>query len=91
MIDLTGMISIAFLKKEVFCGSERGMRFRLAKIGEEDKDEIEAVIWPEPWNYQQTEEDKKERMRFPFTKQGIDQAVEWMNERYHKEPEKWKR
>lgn len=92
MIDLSGMISIALLKKEVFCGSEKGMRFRLAKVSnEENEDVLEAVIWPEPFNYATTEEEKKEREQFPFTKEGIGQAVDWMNQKHDSEPERWKK
>lgn len=92
MIDLSGMISIPLLKKEVFCGSEKGMRFRLAKVSsEETGDELEAVIWPEPFNYETTAEEKKERKQFPFTKEGIGQAVDWMNKTHENEPERWKK
>lgn len=92
MIDLSGMISIPLLKKEVFCGSERGMRFRLAKVSSEEKgEELEAVIWPEPFNYATTAEEKKERKQFPFTKDGIEQAVAWMNQKHDGEPERWKK
>ena len=41
MIDLTGMISIPYLKKTTFTGSEKGTNFMIRKIsgeeGEPDK------------------------------------------------------
>ena len=38
MIDLTGMISIPYLKKTTFTGSEKGTNFMIRKIsGEEGK------------------------------------------------------
>ena len=83
MIDLSGMISVPLLKKEVFCGSEKGMRFRLAKVSDEETgDKIQAVIWPEPFNFEETEEKKKEYAYFSFSKEGIAEAVAWMNESY---------
>ena len=51
MIDLTGMISIPYLKKTVFTGSEKGTNFMIRKIsGEEgEPDKIQAVTWPGPF------------------------------------------
>ncbi|MDO4296351.1 MAG: hypothetical protein Q4D90_09385 [bacterium] len=92
MINLSGMISLALLKKETFTGSERGMRFRLAKVSDEaEGDRLEAVVWPEPFQFSATEEEKKERAYFSFSQEGLTEAVAWMNERHSTEPEKWKK
>lgn len=93
MIDLSGMISIPFLKKSVFTGSYQGMRYLLRKdekmvkeaAGEEaaqTEPVLTAVIWPEPFNYAMTAEEKKSSRAFPFTEDGIQAAVAWMNEEY---------
>ena len=59
MIDLTGMISIPYLKKTTFTGSEKGTNFMIRKIsGEEgEPDKIQAVIWPGPFIFSVTEDD----------------------------------
>ena len=56
MIDLTGMISIPYLKKTTFTGSEKGTNFMIRKIsGEEgEPDKIQAVIWPGPFIFSVT-------------------------------------
>ena len=61
MIDLNGMVSIPFLKKAVFTGSERGMNFLLRKqSGEEGQpDRLQAAVWPGPFIFSVTEEEKK--------------------------------
>lgn len=93
MIDLSGMISIPFLKKSVFTGSYLGMRYLLRKdqkVMEEAKEEepakteavLTAVIWPEPFNYVMTAEEKKSSREFSFDKDGIQAAVVWMNAEY---------
>lgn len=98
MIDLSGMISIPFLKKSVFTGSYRGMRYLLRKDEKviEGAEEAEAaktetvltaVIWPEPFNYATTAEEKKRSKAFPFDKEGIEAAVAWMNEEYQRQEE----
>lgn len=93
MIDLHGDISIPFLKKSRFTGSYQGMRYQLQKsdrvvreaTGEEEaKTEpvILAIIWPEPFNFEVTPDDKKHSREFPFTQDGIWEAVDWLNEEH---------
>lgn len=61
MIDLTGMISIPYLKKTTFTGSEKGTNFMIRKIsGEEgEPDKIQAVTWPGPFIFSVTEDEKR--------------------------------
>ena len=91
MIDLHGDISIPFLKKSRFTGSYQGMRYQLQKqekTVEEAPEEtpakteivLLAVIWPEPFNFEVTPEEKKHSREFPFTTEGIREAVAWHNE-----------
>ncbi len=82
MIDLTGMISIPFLKKSVFTGSHRGMGFLLKKISDDDGDRIQAIAWPGPFSFAATADDKKVSHEVPFSADGISQAVAWLNEHY---------
>ena len=88
MISLKGWISIPFLKKSDFKGSYCGMRYRLSKITKEQNDQIQAEIWKGPKAYDQTEEEKETEM-FPFSKEGIEQAVEWMNRKYEEKKKIW--
>lgn len=93
MIDLHGDISIPFLKKSRFTGSYLGMRYLLQKaevVIEEAKDEepaktenvIRAIIWPEPFNFEVTPDEKKHSRDFPFKQDGLWAAVDWLNEEY---------
>ncbi|MDD3252558.1 MAG: hypothetical protein PHV18_08355 [Lachnospiraceae bacterium] len=90
MIDLHGDISIPFLKKSRFTGSFQGMRYQLQKfekvVGEATEEtpaktelQIRAIIWPEPFNFEVTPEEKKHSQDFPFTTDGIWEAVAWLN------------
>ena len=82
LIDLTGMISIPYLKKTVFTGSEKGTNFMIRKIsGEEgEPDKIQAVTWPGPFIFSVTEDEKKTYQEFEFSEDGIKAAVAWLNE-----------
>ena len=75
MIDLTGMISIPFLKKTVFTGSYRGMNYMIKKISDDDGDKIQAIAWPGPFSFAVTDDEKK-------VSDGILEAVKWLNEHY---------
>ena len=85
MIDLTGMISIPYLKKTVFTGSEKGTNFMIRKInGEEgEPDKIQAITWPGPFIFSVTEDEKKTYQEFEFSEDGIKAAVAWLNEATH--------
>lgn len=93
MIDLSGMVSIPFIKKRPFTGSYRGMRYmlckkdRLMEVGTEGQPEktepvIRGFIWPEPFNYESTAEENKRSRDFPFHQDGMLEAVAWLNEEY---------
>ena len=49
-------ISVNYIKKEPFTGGYKGMRYRLIKCG----DGMEVTIWPEPYNYLRTPDEKKQ-------------------------------
>lgn len=86
MINLDGMVSIPYLKKTTFTGSEKNMHFMIRKVsGEEgEPDQIQAVVWPGPFIFSVTEEEKKTYESFPFSKEGIQAAEIWLNECYEK-------
>lgn len=93
MIDLTGIMSVPFLKKRPFTGSDQGMRYLLRKaerVVEEAAGEtpavtrtvLEAVVWPEPFGFEATADEKKVTKEFSFDQEGIRQAAAWMNEQH---------
>lgn len=78
MIDLSGMVSLPYLKKSQFSGSYQGMRYLLEK----HEEALRAIIWPEPYSFAATEEEKKHSKEFSFDTDGLSQAVAWLNEEY---------
>ena len=69
MIDLTGCVSIPYFKKTVFTGSDGKMRYLL-----------KAWYWEGPYASMYVPEEKKTAAVFPFSEEGISQAVAWLNE-----------
>jgi len=84
MIDLTGMISIPYLKKTTFTGSEKGTNFMIRKIsgeeGEPDKSPGGALVRA---LFFCDEDRKKTYQEFEFSENGIKAAVAWLNEVTH--------
>lgn len=85
MIDLTGMISIPFLKKAAFTGSHREMNFMLKKVSDDNGDKIQAIAWPGPFSFAVTEDEKKVSHDVTYNQDGILEAVKWLNEHYDAE------
>lgn len=89
MLDKETFHPLNYIKKEEYSGSMDGMRYLLkrAKSGEEDV--IRVTIWPEPLNLLRTAEHLKESIEVPMTEGGVEQAADWINERYEAEKDKW--
>lgn len=78
---------------EYFNGSYRGMRYRLGReplenvsfSSKEDKEKgsIRAFVWPEPMSFDNTPEEKKHLMDFPYSEEGVCSAIEWLNKEWN--------
>ncbi|WP_099467547.1 hypothetical protein [Konateibacter massiliensis] len=88
MLDKNNFVSFNFLKKESYTGSMKGMRYRLNKEAEPEV-KLKVTIWPEPYSYEMTKEEKKQTAEFEFSKEGEEAAVEWLNEQYEAQKELW--
>lgn len=80
-------LSIKALKKEPFSGSHCGMRYYLTT----SDDILTAYLYPEPWCFEATPEEQKEKKEFPFTQEGLANALTWMNEQYEADRDNWER
>lgn len=88
MID-SNIIHLNFIKKEPQSGSYQGMRYLFSKGKNDDGDCLNVTIWPEPFCFFKTPEDQKETRQFPLTIEGKDDAVEWLNEQYELQKDRW--
>ena len=50
---------------------------------------IRVQGYPEPFCFEKTAEDQKEAREFPFTDEGFQQAIAWLNEQYEAQQERW--
>ena len=86
MIQYKDVLSMSFYEeKQAFSGSDSGLRYRI-KMGTPDGDEgpkvLEVWAWPEPLSFENTDDDKKLYKDFPFTEEGLEAAVDWLNEHH---------
>ena len=82
MVKETDVFNINYYKKEMFHGSYRKMRYRIAKKEEEDKKNIQVTVWPGPYNYDTTAKEAKMTAEFEFSNQGLKEAVAYLNKMY---------
>lgn len=73
---VTPGLSINFLKKENYTGSHAGIRYYLSS----SDDKIKACIYPEPWCFEATPDEDKIWREFPFSLEGLSDAIEWISE-----------
>lgn len=82
-----------------FFGSYLGMRYRLARdplknVYGKSKEEIEdakltAMVWPEPYSFEFIKEEDIISNEFPFSAEGKTQAIQWLNEQYEAQKDRW--
>lgn len=90
MIRRDDILSIEYLKKTEFTGCHQGMRYRLEGMaGEEGEKLLRCTVWPEPFAFFKTPEEKKETAAFPFGEDGVAEAICWMNGMLSEKKEIW--
>lgn len=96
MITNEDILNMNFYKKEKFTGSYQGMRYLIQKVSvpspedaEKSIDLFQVHIWPGPYNFAATDDSQKTSATFPFTPEGKQQVVDWMNEQWRSRKKEW--
>lgn len=102
MLDRTEYMPLEYFKKQKWSGSFQGMRFMFEKQMEKTvtvKDGAETetespylmvTIWKEPYSYEATPDEKKQRERFDLSEDGRQKAIEWLEQQYADRQDEWK-
>lgn len=94
MIDYEHFHVLNYVKKEEYSGSMQGMRYMLKKKSVQtdgvEQSVLEVIIWPEPYGYAKTEEEKKQRKDFEFSEAGLQEAVQYLNCQFQEQASLWK-
>lgn len=83
MIQKSDLLALSFYEKSPFTGSEGPMNYRVEKIMCQDGQEkrLQATVWPGPLCFPLTDDSLKERFEAPFSLEGMEELVKWMNEK----------
>ncbi|MDK2967587.1 MULTISPECIES: GNAT family acetyltransferase [Lacrimispora] len=85
MLNKENFVPIQFFKKEAYTGSMNGMRYRIKK----EDEGLEAAVYPQPYCYEATPDEKKIKAVFPFSEEGREQAINWINEQFIEKQDLW--
>ena len=83
------LIPVGGLKKEAFSGSHNGMRYYMNGDDGKSSTTFTVAVYPEPWCYEQTPEENIEKRTFPLSEEGMDEAIQWLWDKYEEEKERW--
>lgn len=75
---ITKILPLQFLKKSPFYGSYEHMRYRLMKV----EDQLNVCIYPGPFSFDATPEIHKRFQDFPFSEEGYEEALSFLNTTY---------
>lgn len=90
MIDKTTFHPLNYIKKEEYSGSMEGMRYMLKRVKSGEEDKIRVTIWPEPYGIHKTPDEEKQSIEVALSKEGVEEAADWLNAQYVEQEEKWK-
>ena len=90
MLSYDDALNMEYYKKTSFTGWMGGMRFLIKKESHEDsEDNFHVWVWPGPYIFDKTDDNKKKDIIFPFTDEGRKQSVDWINEQYEANIDNW--
>ncbi len=79
------LLSLEFYKKSPFTGSVGNLCYRIEKAeieisdSEEKQKKLLATIWPGPFAFANTDDDKKTSEYFAFSEDGLCDIADWIN------------
>lgn len=87
MITAEDILNMNFIKRKIY-RKLQGHALPCKKEKDDAENDIfRATVWPGPYNFSTTPDDQKISATFPFTEEGRQQAVDWMNEQWRSRSE----
>ncbi len=80
MIERKDLLALNFYKKLPFTGSMKNMRYRIEKVTEDEIDMLKAWVYPKPFCFDATPDEKKSFKLFEFSEDGLLNVTGWLNE-----------
>ncbi len=92
MFSYDDALNLEYYKMTSYTGWMGGMRFLIKKeetADEETPSVFHAWVWPGPYIFDLTDDSLKIDKIFPFTEEGRQQTVDWINEIYNERLREW--
>ena len=90
MLTTDEVLNLNYYKKTTYTGWMGGMRFLIRRETPEEGDAIFHVwVWPGPYIFDLTADERKFDAVFPFTEEGKQQAVDWINAQFEEHKSLW--
>ena len=90
MLTSDEVLNLNYYKKTSYTGWINGMRFLIRREAPEEGDAFfHAWVWPGPLIFSLTDDSLKTDFTAPFSNEGRQQVVDWINAQYEDHPEKW--
>ena len=90
MLTFDEVLNLNYYKKTSYTGWINGMRFLIKREAPEEGDAFfHAWVWPGPLIFSLTDDSLKTDFTAPFSNEGKQQVVDWINAQYEDHPEKW--
>ena len=101
-IELSSFFNLSHYEYgEAYFGSHKGMRYRLAReplefvkftpVDERGPATLMATVWPEPYAYGVADPATMTSENFEVSQEGLEEAVNWINEQYTSRISEWNR
>lgn len=87
VINREQFVPLAYFKRETYTGSVLGMRYWVKKVD----DKLKAVVYPEPFCFEATPDEKKLSAEFDYTPQGREEVIGWLNNQYETRKDEWEK
>ncbi|MDD7403286.1 MAG: hypothetical protein SO170_03865 [Butyribacter sp.] len=82
-------VATFYKKGAVLKASYEGMRYQVERAGAEEEYCLKVSVWPEPFCYEKTQQDKIEAKEFAYSEEGLDEVYTWLCNKYEEEQERW--
>lgn len=80
MVQRKDLLHLSFYEKSPYLGSDGPLRYRIEKSTAEEKEVLRVTIWPGPFSYDKTPDEKKSSKDFEFLEDALDEICEWLSE-----------
>lgn len=85
------IMPLNYFKKEPFTGSEKGMRYRIEMVEEEEKKYLKATVWPQPFSYECTDEALMIAEKWPYSEESRQLILPWLLAEYENRREMYEK